>query len=159
MTTISYTKKTPPAKLVFAIVLLLLGCWVLVSGGFVFGSIFMAFGILMLNKEGSEIDLSHKTYRNIDSLFGIRFGTWKPLPEIEYISVFKTKESQRINVISVSATVTSDIILLNLFYSGNKKITAYKTIDKDDAFKVAKHLSLALDAAILDATDREKKWL
>ena len=86
-------------------------------------------------------------------------GKWKPIPDFEYVSVFRTRESQTVNVITANATTSSEVILLNLFYNRNKHITFYKTDNKEDAFKVAGHFKLAFDIDVLDATEREKKWL
>lgn len=116
-------------------------------------------GIGLNTKDGSEINLSVKQYRTIKSVFGITIGNWKPLPEFEYVSVFRTKENQTVRVVTAEATSSSEIILLNLFYNRNKHITFYKTDNKEDAFKVAEHFKLALDIDILDATENKKRWL
>ncbi|MDI1255569.1 MAG: hypothetical protein PSV16_05665 [Flavobacterium sp.] len=121
------------------------------------GLMFLDIGLL--NREGSEINLFNKMYRKVNSVFGIKFGKWNPLPKIKYISVFKTLQNQTVNYISATATVTNDIILLNLFYDRNKKTTAYSTSDKADAFDVAQHLAMALEIDIFDATERKTKWL
>ena len=159
MSKIIYLRDVPFFKKIFGIVLGVLGIGSFISGNILFGLIALAIGINLILTEGSEIDLENKTYRTVKSIFGINFGSWKPCPKFEYISVFRTKETQRVNVVTATTAFTSEIILLNLFYSGNKNITFYKTEDKSDAFKVAKHFKLALDIAILDATEIEKKWL
>ena len=123
------------------------------------GSIFIAIGLNLISTEGSEINLENNTYRNLKSIFGIHFGKWKPCPKFEYVSVFKTKENQTINVISATTTITSDIIYLNLFYNKNKHLTFYKTEDKEDAFKVAKKIQSKLGIDVLDATEKESKWI
>ncbi len=123
------------------------------------GSIFIAIGLNLISTEGSEINLENNTYRNLKSIFGIHFGKWKPCPQFEYVSVFKTKENQTINVISATTTITSDIIYLNLFYNKNKHLTFYKTEDKEDAFKVAKKIQSKLGIDVLDATEKESKWI
>ncbi|QEE50461.1 hypothetical protein FUA48_13020 [Flavobacterium alkalisoli] len=156
---ITYTKKAPIAKTVFAYALMLLGLVQLASGGIVIGVVLIALGIGLNTKYGSEINLSAKQYRTIKSVFGITIGNWKPLPEFEYVSVFRTKENQTVRVVTAEATSSSEIILLNLFYNRNKHITFYKTDNKEDAFKVAEHFKLALDIDILDATENEKRWL
>ena len=48
---------------------------------------------------------------------------------------------------------------LNLFYNTNKKIEVYKTEDLQEAFELAKHLADTFQIDILDATERETKWL
>ncbi|WP_157662557.1 MULTISPECIES: hypothetical protein [unclassified Winogradskyella] len=51
------------------------------------------------------------------------------------------------------------MIKLNLFYENNKRIEAYRTYDIEDAFKKAKDIGNLLDVDILDATEKESKWL
>ena len=47
----------------------------------------------------------------------------------------------------------------HLFYDTNKKIEAYSTYKKYDAFEKAKQIASFLNIDILDATERESKWL
>lgn len=160
MNTIIYLKEVPFVKKFFGIVLIVLGLGIFISKNMFVGIMLIGIGLNIVSTEGSEINLTDKTYRTLKSVFGIHFGKWKPCPEFEYISVFKTKESIQINSLGATmATVKNDIIMLNLFYARNKHITFYKTEDKNDAFKVAEHFKLALDIAILDATENESKWL
>ncbi len=159
MKTIIYLKEVPFFKKFFGITLGIFGLISFLNGSIIFGAIFFMLGVNFILTEGVEIDLESKTYRTVKSIFGKNFGKWNPYPEFEYVSVFKTKESQRINVVTATTSITSDIILLNLFYTGNKYFTVYKTTNKENAFEVAEHLKLALDIDILDATESEKKWL
>jgi hypothetical protein len=159
MNTITYLKEVPLTKRIFGYVISLSGIWILLFNNIFFGAIFLAIGLNLILTEGSQINLDNKTCRTIKSIFGIHFGKWQVCPKFEYISVFKTTENQTINVISATTTITSDTILLNLFYDKNKKYTFYKTDNKETAFKVANHFKLALDIDILDATEKEKKWL
>ena len=159
MSKIIYLKDVPIFKKIFGIALGIFGIGTLINGNIIFAFITLAIGINLILTEGSEIDLENKLYRTVKSIFGINIGTWKECPKFEYVSVFKTKETQRVNVVTATTAFTSEIILLNLFYNGNKNITFYKTDNKDDAFKVAEHFKLALDIDILDATENEKKWL
>jgi hypothetical protein len=158
MNIIIYLKDVPFFKKLFGIVLGLFGIIILLTSNIVFGLMALVIGINLVLTEGSEINLDNKTYRTVKSVFGINYGKWQPCPKFEYVSVFKTRETQRVNVVTATTAFTNDIILLNLFY-GNKKITFYKTDNKTDAFKVAAHFKLALDIDILDATESESKWL
>lgn len=146
-------------KRIFGFAIIFFGLVATVAGSIVFGIIFISLGSGMMLTEGSQINLTTKTFRTIKSIFGLTFGKWQPYPEFEYISVFKTKESQTVTVVTASATSTSDIIVLNLFYNRNKHFTIYKTNNIDDAFKVAQHLKIALQIDVLDATTNEKRWL
>ena len=159
MNVITYLKEVPLFKKLFGIVLGISGIYILVTSNIFMGLLALVIGINLVLTEGSEINLENKTYRTVKSIFGINFGKWQPCPKFEYVSVFKTKETQRVNVVTATTAFTNDIIFLNLFYDGNKKITFYKTDNKADAFKVAEHFKQALDIDILDATKSESKWL
>lgn len=156
---ISYTKEIPAAKRFFGIVFVCLGLLMIVLKGSLFTLIFMVIGLGLNIAEGTDLNVSNKTIRTFQSLFGIKFGKWMPMPKFEYISIFKTNESQTIRALSAETTQKSSVILVNLFYERNKHITFYKTTDKLKAFEVAKHFKLALEIDILDATEIEKKWL
>jgi len=110
-------------------------------------------------QEGSEINLSSKKYREIYAVLGIKFGKWKDLPPVEYVSVFKAKENKRVQGLGASANFSNEVYKLNLFYNRNKKIEAYITEDLEDAFMNAKYISEILNIDILDATERESKWV
>ncbi|MDI9309726.1 MAG: hypothetical protein QM535_05890 [Limnohabitans sp.] len=159
MSIITYLKDIPIMKRIFGIVIIIAGFYIFVTTNMVFGLLFTVIGINLILTEGSQINLEDKTYRTIKSIFGIHFGKWKSCPTFEYVSVFKTKESQRINVATATTAFTNEIILLNLFYNTNKYLTFYKTDNKEEAFKVAEHFRLALDVDILDATETETKWV
>ena len=152
MNKIIYLKEVPFFKKLFGIILGILAIGIFITSNMLFGLIFLAIGINLVLTEGSEIDLENKTYRTVKSIFGINFGKWNPCPKFEYVSVFRTKETQRVNVVTATTAFTNEIILLNLFYNGNKKITFYKTDDKEEAFKVAEHFKLALNIDILIPT-------
>lgn len=159
MNIITYLKDIPTVKKVFAILMGIAGFYIFITSNILFGLIFMVIALNLILAEGSQIDLDNKTYRTIKSIFGIHFGKWKACPAFEYVSVFRTKENQTVNVVTATTTFTTEVILLNLFYNNNKHLTFYKTDNKTDAFKVAEHFKLALDIDILDATEKETRWL
>ncbi len=159
MEIITYLKKIPTFKKVLGFIICAFGLYAFVFSSIAFGIMSFLIGLNLFLTEGSQINLENNTYRNIKSLFGLNFGTWKPCPEFEYVSVFKTKENQTVRVVSAEATLQNDVILLNLFYKGNKHITFYKTQDKSDAFKMAEKFKFIFGVDILDATGTEKVWL
>ncbi|WP_218925793.1 hypothetical protein [Flavobacterium sediminis] len=159
MNIISYQKEIPFVKRFFGIVFALLGVVMLIGTGSLMALIFLVIGLGLNVAEGSDINLTSKEFRTFYSLFSVKIGKWKPIPEFEYISVFKTKEGQTIRVVTAETTQKYDIILVNLFYDRNKHITFFKTTDKSKAFDVAEHFKLALGIDILDATEAEKKWV
>lgn len=155
---ITYVQDILPMKKVLSVVLIVASPFIFLRNIFM-GVFAFGVGLNMIARDGSQIDLDNKKYRNIKDILGLKFGSWKPLPAFEYVSVFKTKESTDVNAFGATMGIfKSDIILLNVFY-GNRHITFYKTDNKEDAFKVAGHFKLALDIDVLDATGVEKKWL
>ena len=159
MNTIIYLKDVPLFKKVLGFTFLFLGLFAFTQLNLLFGAIFITLGLNFLIIEGSQIDLDNNTYRSVKSLFGSNFGKWKPCPQFDYVSVFKTKENQTVRMVTAEATVQYDIILLNLFYNKNKHITFYKTQDKSDAFLVAEKFKSVFKIDILEATEKDKKWL
>lgn len=155
---IRHLQPIPTIKVVFAIVLSLFAVYLFFQGT-LFGLVLLGAALKLALREGFELDLQEKRYRNIYSVFAINFGSWKKLPEIEYVSVFKTIKKSRARVIAAEANLGFEVYKLNLFYNKNKHIETYVTDDKEDAFKVAKHIALALTIDILDATETEKVWL
>ncbi|WP_299102505.1 hypothetical protein [uncultured Winogradskyella sp.] len=116
-------------------------------------------GVYLLIQAGVELNFEQNTYRRTKSVFGISVGKWQPLPEIDYVSVFKTIETTTVWAASASANISSDIVKVILFYNTNQKIEIYDTKDVDDAFTKAKQVASILQIDVLDATTRETTWL
>jgi hypothetical protein len=151
MNTITYLKDIPLVKKLFGVALLILAFLVLFNSLFFF-LVFIVFGVNLIAIDGSQIDLDGKRFRNIKAIFGVKIGKWQPCPEFEYVSVFKTKEKQTINVATATSTFTNEILLVNVFYNRNKHLTFYKTNNKEEAFKVANKIKNIFDIEIFDAT-------
>ncbi|WP_299520779.1 hypothetical protein [Winogradskyella sp.] len=157
MKRITYIRKIPIMKLIFGLALLIFSIILLKED--IKSLILCGIAVYFLLTEGTEFDFENDRYRPIKSILGINLGTWKPLPKIEYISVFRTNETTTVRARSAETNVTNEIIKLNLFYNTNRKIEAYSTKDIEDAFKKAHELAPLFNVDILDATERESKWL
>lgn len=141
----------PLVKKIFALALSLLSLYLLYSGTF-FGLVLLGAAIKLGTREGIEIALEGRVYRKVYVILGITIGSWKELPPIDYISVFKTTKKSRARVIAAQADLGFQVYRLNLFYETNKHIVAYETEEKEKAFKVADHISMVLNTTINDAT-------
>jgi hypothetical protein len=153
----TFKRKLPAWELILGFVALTIGIYTLLSS--LSGFISIGIGVYLLLKEGSEIDFNNKKFRRIKSILSLNLGKWKPLPDIEYISVFRTNETTTLRSRSAEAKVSNEIIKLNLFYNTNQKIEVYRTYDIRDGFEKAKQIAFQLNIDILDATERESKWL
>ncbi len=155
---IKHSQPVSKVKMLFAIVLVLLSVYLFFEGT-LFGIVLLGAALKLSLQEGIELKLDDKKYRKIYSVLDINLGVWKPLPEIEYVSVFKTIKKSRARVIAAEANLGFQVYKVNLFYKKNKHLETFVAEDIDDAFKVAKQIALALDIDVLDATEVEKKWL
>lgn len=145
-------------KIIFAIILALLSVYLFFEGT-LFGLILLGAALKLSLKEGFELNLEEKKYRNVNSIFAINFGFWKKLPEIDYISVFRTIKNSRSRVIAAEATLGFEVFKVNMFYQKNRHIEAYVSDELEDTFSVAKHIAVVLELDILDATKQDKEWI
>ena len=159
MNIITYTKPISGFKKFFGIAILIFGFSVFVINNIGGGIILIGIGVHLIHTEGTQINLENKTYRNIISFLGIHIGKWQPIPNFEYVSVFKTTEKTRFQVTAASTVLSEEVIQLNLFYDKNRHINFYKTNSISDAYDVADHFKLALGIRILDATKTPSEWL
>tara|TARA_B100000809_G_scaffold259672_1_gene305141 strand:+ start:485 stop:1078 length:594 start_codon:yes stop_codon:yes gene_type:complete len=156
---ITYNRKVPTWKTILGFVALLIGLLGLISLIYL-ALVPLLFGFMMLKTDGSEMDLESKTYRKTDSLLGFTIGKWQTLQNPEYISVFNTTEDITVRAVTAETTNSFPILVLNIFYERNKKITIYKTEDIKDAYDVASHIADALAIDLLDATVKnDYKWV
>ena len=77
MATIIYLREVLLMKKVLAIVLIIAGFGIFFIENIYAGLMLLLIGLNLISTEGSEINLSNKTYRNVKSLFGLNFGKWK----------------------------------------------------------------------------------
>lgn len=158
MNKITYKRPVPKLKRLYGAGLLFLGILSAFSGN-TLGIIFLISSLFFFKYDGIEIDFETKKYRNIYGILNFKFGKWEDLPDVEYISVFKTTQTSRVWVSTASTVVTNTSIKVNLFYNTNRKLEIYESEKSDDAFKIAKEVALHLDIDILDATKKESEWL
>ncbi|MBR9845177.1 MAG: hypothetical protein GYB35_03275 [Algicola sp.] len=156
---IKYDRKLPFWKLLLGLLALLIGFYGLYHLEF-FMLIPILLGLMLLKTEGSEINLDSKTYRKTVSILGITLGKWHKFNNPEYVSIFSTTEDVTLRALTAETTNSYPIIVLNIFYERNKKITVYKTEDIKDAISVASRLADALFIDVLDATKKgDFKWV
>jgi hypothetical protein len=159
MTYIFKNKKSLSFKIVSTMMLLSGILWIpsFLLGGITLGIFSL---LIIVPVEGLEIDMEERKYRNIIIIGNQSFGNWKYLPEIKYISVFRTIIVSSI-VGRSGATVSNreKTILINFIHGKNQRLRVYKTDNVEDAFLKAKYFSEKLNLRIFDATSKKGKWL
>lgn len=87
-------------------------------------------------------DLENKKYKIQHRVGPLKFGTWKKLPKIEYVSVFRQPKQDGEFVFEA-----------NLWYSKNKHFNVYESDTRPPAWEMGHYIAKALKVKLLDATD------
>lgn len=95
-------------------------------------------------------DLENSRYKAEYKILFFGFGKWKPISNVQYISVFLQH-----------LVKSSPVFRLNLLYDTNKHITIYDydNPDKITAFEDAYHIATTMKIDMLDATQDEFQWI
>ncbi len=132
-------------KKVFLSLVFGIGILSLLSGGLFLGFVLSGIALNFLMQNGVELNLLDMKYRELSSWYGLRFGKWKPLPSIKYVSIFETKKRSRLRAGGGNAAHFSVVVFkLNLFYSKNKHITLLTSEDKDKVLEIGDNISKIL---------------
>ncbi len=108
---------------------------------------------------GIQIDLKEKLHREYINIFGRKFGDWKKLPNIEYVTVFIEHYVQEKWVISIRGADKYSKVKISLISDINHRFDAGLFNEKTLALKNGELIARALNTKLLDYTDREPKWV
>lgn len=144
----SFGKSFPPSLSFSGYVFLVVGIAATFSNIYI-GALFIIVGIFVaFTKSGIQINLQENTYKDYNSLFGLRQGKWKTLDNYSYITLMQNHESSatlsRSNRRAVTgATTYYDVCLL----SGNhrEKLTIKRITERNIASSEIKKLSEQLN--------------
>ena len=92
-----------------------------------------------------HFDFEKKLFKREYTIGIFKYGKWKSLPKLDYISLFAINQST---------------FQINLWNNENKHWDLYEEFNFEDAFKIAFELSELLNIDLLDATVRNDfKWI
>ncbi|HUH26322.1 MAG TPA: hypothetical protein VLY87_06820, partial [Flavobacterium sp.] len=103
-----------------------------------------------LIEQGIEINKELSYYRVYKLFFGFKYGKWKPLPNISYISLYKAKRIQKTNMGRAMDYKYSNVYEVNLFDSNSHSTTLFETDieflkeTKDCARQISEYLNIPL---------------
>lgn len=105
------------------------------------------------------LGLRFSSIQNILFDIGIlKFGKWKSLPDIEYISVFKQDVSSDRD--GDGRREYGTVYNVNVWYQTSKHFTIYTNNEPEPALEMGKHIATYLKTNLLDATDPYNKvWI
>ena len=99
--------------------------------------ILIFFGIYFSYTINCHFDFDKKRFKREYTIGIFKYGKWRPLPKLDYVSLFALNES---------------IFQVNLWNNKNKHWDLYEEFNFEDAFKIAFELSELLNIDLLDAT-------
>ena len=106
-------------------------------------------GILFSSVKSIFFDLENQKYKEEYRVGPLCVGNWKPLPAIEYVSVFRQ--------LKANASYTYEV---NLWMKGNRSFTIYETGEMATTFAMGESTAKALKVDLLDATvPNDFKWV
>jgi len=114
-----------------------------------------------LRQFSTIIDLENKLYKVQESMLGIfKWGTFKPLPKIDYVLVFRSFFA-KCESCSLEEYEANSYFQVSLVYKNKHRIIVHETRKKEEAFSMAKNIATGLNTHLKDsATDkRQSVWL
>lgn len=108
---------------------------------------------------GIQINFESNSYREYAGIFYLKFGKWKTLPDIQYVTVFIDHFVQEMHVASISGTQTIKDVKINLVIAKATFISIGKFKSKTDALKAGHLLALNLKTKLLNYTSSEPEWI
>lgn len=116
----------------------------------------------LISRQGIKVDLSKRSFTKFEKIFSLfTFKEQsKPLPNIEYILVFKTLYGG-CSSCSLKDFEESSITQLSFVYNKNRKLIIHESKEMEDIMNLAKQIATEMQLRILDsATDRRhSKWI
>jgi hypothetical protein len=148
--------------IIIGVVMILLSIGSLFTGFAVLPIILILLGLfLTFSRKVVAVNFGIENYKETFSIFGISPNNWKPLPVIEYVSIFPTKVSQ--SIASFNPAMQTEIgfkeVRINLIHSRNKRLHVF-TSETEEIFKqVALKFGEELKVGVYDCTGEENIWI
>ncbi|MCG8322480.1 MAG: hypothetical protein MI921_23480 [Cytophagales bacterium] len=154
------TERFFPAGLIFGgAIMIFIGTGILIFKS-VIGFVILLAGIaIVFLHYGVLIDVEARKFKEYWGFPGLKFGKWKHLPGIEYISLTKSRFSQQIGLRAANTTMRGILYKGNLRVDGRERILVIQSTDKDKVMTQLKHLAKKLDVKLLDCTEPERIWV
>jgi hypothetical protein len=149
----------PPQFRYVGYVLVISGVIMLISMN-LFGIGFLVIGpAFFLLKTGIRINFQERSFQEYRGVFGLYFGPWKKLPEIEYVTVYMETESQGMNVQSISGENINTHFNTDLIFPEPNRLKVISFPDKTAAIEAGRVLAEKLHSRLLDYTSEEPVWM
>jgi hypothetical protein len=115
--------------------------------------------VIIFSFVGNQINIEGRLYRSFFSVVGLKFGKWENLSDLEYLTIYPEKQSQTMSVSSISRGSESLHFNLDLVFAEQEKKNIGTFESKEKALEKGKLLAQNLNVKLLDASEREQKWI
>ena len=144
------TGKLPPNFIYLGIMLFGVGIWRMIVLDWK-GILFFLISLLFLFiKSGIIIDTDNRRLKKYVGFFAIRKGKWENIKSLINLQIIKTKETQRMNVLSISRTETNDVY--KLFMVLPDKNIELMSGKKEYVVNKAEKISISLQTSVDNKT-------
>jgi len=157
--TVSYGNFSLPQFQMFGVIIFIFGLYMLYAMNFFFLLLLPVGLALSIAKVGIQIHLENKIHREYLNVFGFLFGKWKPLPAIEYITVFIEHYAQRGSVASIDNENQFEKVKVSLIVSDAIRLDGGLFETKEKGMEAGKILAKQLKTKLLDYTSHEPGWV
>ena len=107
-----------------------------------------------------EVNLHKMEYRDIYLCFGLSFGRWKKLSELDYLLLSKSNKRSAIPVtIAMSASFRSVYYDIDLITKGDRDVLIFRSASRDKALLFAKDIANELDIRLQEKVSGEFEWI
>ncbi|MEZ5012863.1 MAG: hypothetical protein R2794_01095 [Chitinophagales bacterium] len=143
---INYFKRGIPITVPIAFCIITLGAFA--NGNAVVGLLFLGIAVLMFTaRKGVEVDLNMNRFRNINTYFGIKTGSWKELAAFDFLLISKF-QYRTAAPITVGMSASSELIFydVHLITKGENDVMLFRASNyqlvRAKCFEIAKDLGL-----------------
>jgi len=141
------TGKLPPNFVAFGAMLIAIGIWRMIVLDWIGILLFIIGLVLFFIKSGIIIDAKSKMLKKYIGFFGMQKGEWENIGDVKHLKLIDSKETQTMNVLSISRTSINKVCKLFIILP-DKKIELMSG-KKDVILKRAEYISSAIQAPIL----------
>ena len=146
-----------PQFQMFGFVLMALGGYLLFQSNW-FGVVAIVVGAaLFFAVVGIQIDFKKFLIREFFGIAGIKYGKWKKLPSVDYVTVFIENYNQRGSVASIDSNFKDSKVKVSLIISEKERYDAGFFNSKEKALTTGTIMAKKLNTKMLDYTGKEPK--
>ncbi len=144
----------------FGYLLLAFSGLLLVQGNWIWTPLLMLLGIVLgWSFRGTRIDFSDVKLQEYFGVWGLKFGKWQQVPDLEKITITKQQYSQVLGSRGTSSKFVSTIYRAFLRGPQDYRIPFVASTNSEEVLQEARKVGQKMDLPILDCTIKAPVWI